>query len=66
VRLIPPAHVKPYVRRNKNDAVDAAAFARQRGGRASGLCRCVRREDDLLDFLVGRPVDIQLARQPSP
>src|SRR6516164_7792883 len=22
-------------------------------------------EDDLLDFLVGRPVDIQLARQPS-
>ena len=26
----------------------------------------VGREDDLLDFLVGRPVDIQLARQPSP
>jgi hypothetical protein len=26
----------------------------------------VRREDDLLEFLVGRPVDIQLARQPSP
>jgi hypothetical protein len=25
VRLIPPTHVKPYVRRNKNDAVDAAA-----------------------------------------
>ncbi len=22
VRLIPPAHVKPYVRRNKNDAAD--------------------------------------------
>src|SRR3984893_16016967 len=26
VRLIPPAHVKPYVRRNKNDPVDAAAI----------------------------------------
>src|SRR5271169_3783291 len=26
VRLIPPAHVKPYVRRNKNDAVDATAI----------------------------------------
>src|SRR5271165_1713949 len=24
VRLLPPAHVKPYVRRNKNDAADAA------------------------------------------
>jgi transposase len=24
VRLIPPAHVKPYVRRNKSDQVDAA------------------------------------------
>src|ERR1700684_2628189 len=26
VQLLPPAHVKPYVRRNKNDAVDAAAI----------------------------------------
>ena len=26
VRLLPPAHVKPYVRRNKNDPVDAAAI----------------------------------------
>ncbi len=26
VKLIPPAHVKPYVRRNKNDAADAAAI----------------------------------------
>ena len=26
VRPIPPAHVKPYVRRNKNDAADAAAI----------------------------------------
>ena len=26
VKLIPPAHVKPYVRRNKTDAADAAAI----------------------------------------
>src|ERR1700723_784562 len=26
VQLLPPAHVKPYVRRNKNDPVDAAAI----------------------------------------
>jgi len=26
VKLIPPAYVKPYVRRNKNDVVDAAAI----------------------------------------
>ena len=26
VRLLPPAHVKPYVRRNKSDEVDAAAI----------------------------------------
>lgn len=26
VKLIPPAYVRPYVRRNKNDAVDAAAI----------------------------------------
>ena len=26
VRLVPPAYVKPYVRRNKNDAADAAAI----------------------------------------
>ena len=32
VKLIPPAHVKPYVRRNKNDAADAAAIA-EAGGR---------------------------------
>jgi hypothetical protein len=29
VRSLPPAHVKPYVRRNKNDPLDAAQFARR-------------------------------------
>ena len=31
VRLLPPAHVKPYVRRNKNEAVDAAAICEAAG-----------------------------------
>ena len=30
VRLLPPAHVKPHVRRNKNDPVDAAAICEAR------------------------------------
>jgi transposase len=31
VKLIPPAHVKPYVRRNKTDAADAAAICEAAG-----------------------------------
>ena len=31
VRLLPPAHVKPYVRRNKNDPADAAAICEAMG-----------------------------------
>lgn len=31
VKLIPPAHVRPYVRRNKNDAADAAAICEAAG-----------------------------------
>ena len=31
VRLLPPPHAKPYVRRNKNDAVDAAAICEAAG-----------------------------------
>jgi transposase len=30
VRLMPPAYVKPYVKRHKNDAVDAEAIYRPR------------------------------------
>jgi hypothetical protein len=30
VRLLPPAHMKPYVRRNKNDPVDAATICEAR------------------------------------
>jgi transposase len=40
VKLIPPAYVKPYVRRNKNDAVDAAALLAKRSvGRPCASCR---------------------------
>jgi transposase len=35
VRLIPPAHVKPYGRRNKSDQVDAAATVSTRMARSS-------------------------------
>ena len=42
VRLLPPAHVKPYVQRNKNDPVDAAATCEAVDRPASGSCRCVR------------------------
>jgi transposase len=42
VRLIPPAHVKPYVRRNKNDAVDAAAICEAAGRLGQRFVRCGR------------------------
>jgi transposase len=34
VRLMPPAYVKPYVKRQKNDAADAEAICRVRHRRA--------------------------------
>ena len=37
VRLIPPAQVKPCVRRNKNDAADAAAICEAAGRSAQGF-----------------------------
>ncbi len=46
VKLIPPAYVKPYVRRNKNDAVDAAA-----------ICEAVGRPD--MRFVPVRSVENQ-------
>ena len=39
VRLIPPAYVKPYVKRQKNDAADAEAIARQSPGPTCGSCQ---------------------------
>ena len=36
VRLIPPVYVKPFVKRQKNDAADAEALSRRRSGRRCG------------------------------
>ena len=41
-RMMPPSYVKPYIRRQKNDASDAAAFARPRRGLRCGLLACAR------------------------
>jgi len=50
VRLIPPAHVKPYVRRNKNDAADAAAIceAAERQGQRFVPVRSVENQAALM------------------
>ena len=50
VRLIPPAHVKPYVRRNKNDAVDAAAICEAAGrpGQRFVLVRSIENQAELM------------------
>ena len=37
VRLIPPVYVKPYVKRQKNDAADAEAICEGPRGRPCGL-----------------------------
>src|SRR5437868_10615752 len=39
VRLMPPAYVKPYVKRQKNDMADAGQFARLLPGPTCGSCR---------------------------
>ena len=39
VRLMPPAYVKPYVKRQKNDAADAEAICEAVTGRTCGSCR---------------------------
>ncbi len=38
-RMMPPAYVKPYVRRQKNDAADAAAICEAVARRLHALCR---------------------------
>lgn len=49
VRLVPPAYVKPFVRRNKNDARDAAA-----------ICAALRRPD--MRFVAIKSVEQQASR----
>jgi transposase len=61
VKLIPAAHVKPYVRRNKNDAADAAATceASMRPGQRFVAVRSVENQAELMrhrtrELLVGQ------------
>jgi transposase len=37
VRLMPPAYVRPYVKRQKNDAADLRPFVRRSPGQTCGL-----------------------------
>src|SRR2546426_2084731 len=39
VRLMPPAYVKPYVKRQKNDTADAELSAKRSPGQICGLSR---------------------------
>jgi transposase len=50
VKLIPAAHVKPYVRRNKNDAADAAAIceASMRPGQRFVAVRSIDNQAELM------------------
>jgi transposase len=50
VRLLPPAHVKPYVRRNKRDQVDAAAIyeAMSRPGQRFVPVRSIENQAELM------------------
>ena len=62
VRLLPPAHVKPYVRRNKNDAVDAAAIC-EAAGRPGQRFVPVRSIDNQADLMRHRSA--RAARRPA-
>ena len=50
VKLIPAAHVKPYVRRGKNDAADAAAIceASMRPGQRFVAVRSIENQAELM------------------
>ena len=56
VRLIPPAYVKPYVKRQKNDAADAEASLRGGDTAKHALCSCEDRG------AAGRPRPAPVAR----
>jgi transposase len=62
VRLIPPAYVKPYVRRHKNDAIDAEAIceAAQRPGMRFVA---VKSEDQQAAALVFRTRDLAVKQR---
>ena len=61
VRLIPPAYVKPFVKRNKNDAVDAEAIC-EAAQRPSMRFVAIKSEEQQAAGLVFRTRDL-LVRQ---
>ena len=62
VRLIPPAHVKPYVRRNKNDAADAAAIC-EAAGRPGQRFVAVRSVDNQAELMRHRARELLAGRR---
>lgn len=61
VKLIPPAYVKPFVKRNKNDAVDAEAIC-EAAQRANMRFVAIKSEEQQASALVFRTRDL-LVRQ---
>jgi transposase len=61
VKLIPPAYVKPFVKRNKNDAVDAEAIC-EAAQRPSMRFVAIKSEEQQASALVFRTRDL-LVRQ---
>ena len=51
MKLIPPAHVKPYVRRNKNDAAANAAAICEAAGRPGQRFVSVRSIDNQAELM---------------
>jgi transposase len=64
VRLIPPAHVRPYVRRNKNDAADAAAIC-EAAGRPGQRFAPVRSIDNQAELMRHRSRELLAGQRTS-
>jgi transposase len=64
VRLIPPAHVKPYVRRNKNDAADAAAIC-EAAGRPGQRFVSVRSVENQAELMRHRARELMVGQRTS-
>jgi transposase len=64
VRLIPPAYVKPFVRRQKNDAIDAEAIC-EAAQRPSMRFVAVKSQEQQAAGLVFRTRDLSAAANPT-
>jgi hypothetical protein len=68
VRLMPPAYVKPYVKRQKNDAADAETqkrFAKPSPGRTCASCRPSRPTSRAARASIARGICSFASRRPS-